>query len=311
MFFGCSSYIREIVLCMVMRKIIFFRKDKLSPREAEPRGQIPEKKYLQCKRRTFFFASLKGSLTVEAAVALPLFFFTMVTVIQLCNVMDTAARLGSALCETSEEIAISAYATEYGEGDSVLPGAVSVIYGRNAVLRRAGDTGGVKNINFLLSSFLEESEMVHLVMTYQMKLPAAGIPIPGIYFLQRGSVRGWTGRSGSSGEEGTDENDASGQAVYVTEHGTVYHKDLECSHIRLSIHQVFRDSLKQLRNSSGGKYHACERCGKQGGAEVFITEDGDRYHSSLGCSGLKRTIREISLKEAGGLRPCSKCGAQK
>ncbi len=311
MFFGCSSYLVEFVLRMVMRKPIFFRKDKLSPREAPTHGHIPEKKYLRCKRRTFFFASLRGSLTVEAAMALPMFFFTMVTILQLCNVMDTAARFGSSLCETSEEIAISSYAVEYGEGASVLPGAVSAIYGRTAVLRRAGNTEGVKNISFLLSSFLEEEEMVHLVMTYQMKLPAGGISIPGIHFLQRGSVRGWTGRSGSSGEDSFGECDTSERTVYVTEHGTVYHTDLQCSHIRLSIRQVSRGSLKNLRNSSGGKYHSCEKCGKQGGDMVFITEDGDRYHSSLGCGGLKRTIREVSLEDAGALRPCSKCGAWK
>lgn len=309
MFFGCSSYLIEPVLRMVMRKPIFFRKDKLSPREARHHGHIPEKKHLRCKRRTFFFASLRGSLTIEAAMALPLFFFTMVTILQLCNVMDGAVRFGSALCETSEEIAISSYAAEYGEGDSVLPGAVSAIYGRNAVLRRAGDTEAVKNVSFLLSSFLEDGEMIHLVMTYQMKLPIGGISIPGIHFLQRGSVRGWTGRSGSSGDSVLEDSDGSVQTVYVTEHGTVYHKDLQCSHIRLSIRQVSRDGLKNLRNSSGGKYHACDKCGKQGGNTVFITEDGDRYHSSLGCSGLKRTIREFSLEEAGSLRPCSKCGA--
>lgn len=244
---------------------------------------------------------------MEAAAVLPVFFLCMAVMLRFNTVMETAARLGSALCETGEKMAVSAYVSEYGEGNSILTDCLSAVYARSSVMGKAGDTGVIKNENFLLSSFLKDDEMIHLVMTYQVS-PLAGIKIPGVFFQQRASVRGWTGRSGSEGAEGSGD-EVSGSRVYVTEHGTVYHTDPNCTHIRLSIRQVRKNSLSSLRNSSGEKYHSCELCGAAAGSNVYITNEGNRYHSSLECSGLKRTVHQVSLEEVQEKRPCSKCAA--
>lgn len=41
---------------------------------------------------------------------------------------------------------------------------------------------------------------------------------------------------------------------------------------------------------------------------VYITEYGNRYHDSILCRELKRDIRLVPMKEAQGLKPCSSCG---
>lgn len=245
---------------------------------------------------------------MEASIALPVFVICMAALLQFGRVSETAERFGSALCETAEQMAVYAGVSNYEEGNAAVLHGLSAIYARGQVLGRAGDTKAVKNTNFLLSSFLKDGEMIDLVLTYQMQAPVGGIRIPGVFFIQRGSVRAWSGRNGSGGSETAEGETDTVQTVYVTEHGTVYHTDTNCSHIKLSIQQINREALGGARNAYGEKYHACEKCGKAAGDSVYITSDGNRYHSSLECSGLKRTVTEMPLDEVGSLRPCSKCG---
>lgn len=262
--------------------------------------------------RAFLSAPLRAVLTVEAAIVLPMFLLAMTAVLQYGNVMDTAVQFGASLAETGKLMATAAYAKKYGGSTEQAPGiaaaALSEMYAQHRVLSQTDDTSSVKNVNMVLSSILQGDDMIDLVLTYQIRSPVSMIRLPGSFFLQRARVRAWTGRStgGAGGEEG-EESD--GSFVYVTETGSVYHEDPNCTHLKLSIREVEKSSLDTLRNSSGGKYHDCEKCG--GAAQdgmVYITKDGDRCHSSLSCSGLKRTVRQVPREELGNMRACSKCG---
>lgn len=286
---------------------INFRKEKVSPLCLH---------YLYKKKQgtgAFFFASLSGTLTVEAALILPFFLFVMLSIMQFCNVMGTAIRFGSALAETGKTIAASAYVTRYG-GDTTgvsefAAGALSAAFAHGKVISQSGDISAVKNTNLALSSFLQENEMIDLVMTYQIRSPVSVIKLPGNLFIQRACVRAWTGRTPPEKGNEEEENNDGEEYVYVTETGSVYHEDPECTHLKLSIQEVDISALAMLRNNHGGIYHACERCG--GAVEagrVYITKEGDRYHSSLSCSGLKRTVRQVPRSELEHKRACSKCG---
>lgn len=278
------------------------RKDKLSP--------LVINRFLQ-NVKAFFSAPLRAALTVEAAMVLPLFLFCMIAALQYCSAMETAVKFGTSLKETGENLAYAAYATKYAgeiEGaQEIALGALSAAYAQNKVMAGAGDTSMVKNANMLLSSFLQEDDMIDLVLTYQIRSPFSVVKLPGNFFFQRASVRAWTGRitaGDGEGEEG--ENSGQGEMVYVTATGSVYHEDPDCTHLKLSIRTVDRDALGSLRNYGGGKYHACEKCGGGSGDSVYITNEGNRYHSTLTCSGLKRTVTQVNKEEC-GLRPCSKC----
>ena len=88
----------------------------------------------------------------------------------------------------------------------------------------------------------------------------------------------------------------------------VYHRDNQCTYLDLSIRTAGKKDIAQLRNENGEKYRTCEKCGKKAGKNVYITNQGNRYHSSIGCSGLKRKIYAIPISEAQGKGECSRCG---
>ncbi len=261
------------------------------------------------RAEAFFFAPLSGSLTVEAALALPLFLICMIAALQYCAVMESAVKFGTALSELSKSIGTAAYAVQYaqegGEGIRTVAAVVSAAYAHRQVMERAGSPQNIKNDNMLLSSILKDGKTIDLVLTYQIQAP---IQLPGIFFLQRARVRAWTGRAPTGKGKETGGEKESGEYVYVTATGTVCHSDPECTHLKLSIRQVGEEELEHLRNRGGGKYHPCEKCADQGGSGIYITNEGNRYHTSLSCSGLKRTVRKVTSEEAGNLRMCSRCG---
>ena len=283
---------------------IIKRKEKLSPREMY---------FNWTDIGAFLFAPFRGTLSVEAAMVLPFFLFVMISALQYGNVMETAVKFGTALTDTGKSMAAAAYGVKYGGNTEGIPemaaGALSAAYAYAKVTEKAGESSSVKNANMALSSFLQEDEMIDLVLTYQVKSPIRIIPLPGNFFIQKAEVRAWTGRVLTGGEGGTDGSSEDFDYVYVAENGVVYHDNPDCTHLSLSIRAVDVESLDTLRNNDGSIYHKCERCtGGYISSTVYITEDGNRYHSSLGCSGLKRTVREVHRDEAGNMKACSKCG---
>ena len=253
-------------------------------------------------------ASFRGSLTIEAAVALPVFLACMAFLLQVGNLYYGAARFSSAMAETGQEMAVAAYVTEYGEPDGFVEGALTIGYATLGTFQKAGQIDAVRNENLLLSSVSQNGD-IDLALTYQMKSPSGLVKAPWNFYVQHTLVRGWTGRNGSDGKKQDESGGEKKQTVYVTDYGSVYHVDEHCTHIHLSITKVSAGSIPGRRNRYGKKYHACEKCGGVG-SEVYITTDGDRYHSSLECSGLKRTVHEVSLEEVSYLRPCSRCGGR-
>lgn len=317
MLFGCNINRSFIAHLWKIRKSYpynnairknILRKELLSPVNEIGFEAAPPKCGESGRKRASFFASLRAGLTVEAAIAVPLFILCMLGMLHYIRVMETAVRFSNALCQTAEQMAVTAYAAREGTPGAQLPGGLSVLYARSRVMKLAGNTSAVQNVNFFMSSIGEEDELINLTAAYRVRPFAGGVQIPWLFFIQKGCVRAWTGRSGSDGK-GTGGGETSGNQVYVTEHGSVYHTDSSCSHIRLSIRQVKKNALGTMRNSNGGKYHACELCGKAAGSNVYITKDGDRYHSSLQCSGLKRTVKSVSEDDVKDMRPCSKCAA--
>lgn len=259
--------------------------------------------------------SVIGSMTVEAALALPIFLSAVLAVLQFAKIMLVSSALLAGMQTTAKEMGAYAYIQAAGisAGDGVaadlLTGGLSAAYARSQIQKESGFTSDLGSISLLQSNFVS-NDILDLAVAYYPASDTILIPTPRIKAMLRARVRAWTGREGTGNGDGGNETDSesSGETVYVTATGKVYHKDLNCTHIKLSIQSISRDSLSEKRNVSGGKYHACEKCGAGIGNTVYITEYGDRYHSSLDCSGLKRSVVEVHKEDLEGWKACSKCG---
>lgn len=265
------------------------------------RGILPSK-YTNLIRpgRASAFTSRKGSITVEAAMTVPLFFFAVVCLLYLMEIMAIQTAVRAGLQYAGKEIAGKAYPAAIVSTAEIKAKVINAIGADR--LERSIIEGGSTGIHCQDSVISPVTGIGELSVKYKIRIPVPVFHIATIPYEETMRIKTWTGyeKSGFGAEDNT--------IVYVTETGLVYHTDYHCTHLELSIRAVASEDLPLLRNENGGKYHACERCGGKGKNQVYITENGDRYHNSLTCSGLKRTVYAITISEAVGKKACSKCG---
>ena len=260
----------------------------------------------------------KGSITLEAAFVLPFFLFAVINILFAVNIIGTQSRINAALHQTGNKMAFAGYVRESTVG-SVLPDsltgvAMTEVYARGQILEYVGRTyldqscvvGGAGGVSLAGSSVMEAGDIIDLKVTYKVK-PFAGIMgFDGFGMTQRYYGRAWTGYDVTQFVSDVWQEDP---MVYITETGTVYHLDRNCTYLNPSVESVPAMLVEDRRNQSGGKYYPCEICGSAAGmGQVYITSQGSSYHSRINCSGLKRTIYTVPLSQVGGRGRCSKCG---
>lgn len=255
---------------------------------------------LVCSKRASVFTSKKASITVEASMAVPLFFFAVVCLLYLMEIMAIQTSVRAGLQYAGKKVAQEAAVLSVVSPVSVKSDVINAIGAER--LERSIVEGGSGGIDCSASKISPFTGIGELSAKYKIRIPIPVFHIAVIPYEETMKIKAWTGyeKSGFQTEKDT--------VVYVTETGIVYHKDYHCTYLDLSIRMVQAAQVENLRNRSGGKYHVCERCGGKASGGVYVTETGDRYHSSLSCSGLKRTIYAVHISETAGKRPCAKCG---
>lgn len=264
---------------------------------------------------SFHTSEVSGSLTIEAALVLPIFLFFVMNIIFTFCMLDTENRVYAALHQTGNRMCFSGYSTNAigesarGMGASVLSVAYATMAVKNEVgeayLERSPVVNGGRGISLLGSQIMDGEDVIVLKAGYLIKPFFRGTGFPGFRMQNIYYGRAWTGYVPAGYEGGVDGRDP---VVYVTQHATVYHTDQNCRYLNPSIHVIDVAQLETARNGSGGRYYACEICGAGPvGVVVYITDQGDRYHNSLLCAGLRRTVYTMRLSEVGGMRKCIRC----
>ncbi len=279
--------------------------------------------------------SRKAVLTIEAAAVLPFFACFLVFVLYFFRILQVHAGVAQALQYTGRRMAAECSLSGQAADKETKPDGKEPVgeemepVGKETEPVGSRQTGiaerlkaelfftkqlkkqncplqyithGISGISLLQSDF--SGNYIELRAVYRMQFPLR-LPRKLEYrIVQVQKCRKWTGLQ--PGQDTQDDD----TWLYYTEYGTVYHASRSCTHLDLSIRGVSYAQAGSLRNSSGGKYHKCEKCGSSasGHGMVYITSYGDRYHGSLTCSGLKRSIYMIRRSQASDKRMCSKCG---
>lgn len=252
------------------------------------------------KERASSFTS-KASITVEATIAVSFFFLAVTCVMCLFEIMALQINVKSALHSAGKEIAMEAYLDPILYTGSLEEEIVETI-GEDR-LERSMIVDGKEGIHCGASKGYLGSTIMDLSAYYEIEIPFLAFRIPIIAREEVLRVKGW------SGAEESYAGNAKNEVVYVTDYGVVYHQDVGCTYLELSIKMIPYAQLSEVRNENGGKYYACEFCGKKADQQtnIYITEQGERYHSTLECSGLSRNIYAVPLSDVYGLGGCSKC----
>ena len=281
--------------------------------------------------------SLKASMTVEAAIVLPLFIFFLAEILYVFDMLRLQSRFIQALHETGTVMSEYAFYTEYalddvasaagsvtgsdtissalesllGDESGLLGFGISLVLSETYVKSSVEDylgteymdntclEGGASSVSYLQSDIMTDSDIIDLVADYMVKpfLPLFGLDSFSMQSRYYGHA--WTGyQIGSeTSSSSTDEEEEDGQIVYITPTGSVYHLSEDCTYLKPSIMTISASEVDSARSSDGSKYYPCEVCNPTKTGTLVITTDGNRYHSSASCSAISRTVIEVLLSQ--------------
>lgn len=314
-FFKPAKYFRK--LDCVSLQVHKPRKDKINP--------------YNCRKRAFLFTS-HGSVTIEASIVIVIFMMAILFIINFLLIVNTELELQISINNIVKSVAKDKFyieladeLTDYnsdisniknkmkewmkqsGEDSDLEENISKTINISYLMVELAKDkkeekfadsniVGGIAGINISKSSV--EDGFVDMVLEYKIKVPFIN---KSFEIEQRAFVKDWTGCDITKKQE----------IVYLTKSGNVYHKTKNCKYLNLNITKTVYESVETLRNNNGGKYKSCEYCENQAlhtGSFVYITDDGNRYHSKIECQSLTREIIAVDISKVQGKEPCSNCG---
>ena len=273
--------------------------------------------------RNFFSKCHRASMTVEASLLLPLFLLFFLTLGSSLEVLRFHGNVEKAFWEIGRETCL--YGTvlqELGQKETKLSGqsgsqmqqmlapvgnlTFSYPYVKGRLEKALGKEYledapiGKEGLFYIGGTILNQEELVGFQVSYPIE-PKWSFPGFRSFWMENHYYgRAWTGYALSETEQGL---------FYLTENAQVYHRDINCSHLKLNPSAISMEALSSARNDKGSHYRACSICTKDASpTEAWISPEGECYHYRRDCPGLKRTIRAVTWAEAESYRPCSRCG---
>lgn len=270
--------------------------------------------------RFFSKMELSASMTIEASLVLPFFLFLFVNIMAAFLLLRLQCDMEAAFHQAGTKLALRAFYVRYAAGemagtdDSDQAGAVLAAASAPSLIRRYLGDDYLSNsliegdISFLQTgmALAGGDDIIDIIGSYEVHPLFNLVRWKNFTMQTRFYGHAWTGYDLE--DEAHPEDEHSDELVYITEHGTVYHRSLNCTHLKLSVQAVDMAKARGMTNTMGNRYTPCEYCGsRKTEGQVYITNFGDRYHCSINCTGIKRTIYTVPISQVGGRGPCSAC----
>lgn len=275
----------------------------------------------------------RGSLTIEAALVVPIMILLMYGLIYPVRIMGVERRIQNNMEQAAKQLAAAEYVTSTGaalinwkQGSEELTDQLGTVaegvIGSTEVLLTMEDRD-----RKLLRSYVmdpvglkslgndKDPAMVRMDFYYYLDIP--GLPQTLWDYLRpmqiTASRRAWVGSEGGRGREqygnGSTREEEDDPYVYLGKTSTsVYHVRASCHYISNEVISTSAATIGILRNKSGGKYHACPSCRPGTSGTVYYFPNGDAYHSSPDCKAITAYVQKKHLSEVSGMRACSYCG---
>ena len=260
---------------------------------------------------------LRASLTIEAALGLPLILFSMVVLMMPLRIMDADRQMQlaaeavasdvSKYMYTANEIEHGRNASTEGEAYDFLNIKNDVALGTFAAVRAKEEATdkALSIVNFMGSEFMHEDDMITVKLEYSYKLPFAVLGLGTLTQETVASRRAWTGRDGSGGAVTSGELEEGDEWVYIGRNSTRYHLSASCHYLSNS----WSTSVVGNDGRASGK-KPCDRCGRAAatGQTVYITPSGEKYHTDINCSAMKAYPQIVKRSTVEHMGCCSYCG---
>ena len=245
----------------------------------------------------------KGSITVEAAIILPMFIIAVLTISYTIKLIEAEECVINGVADEARHVAAYAYIEKTGLG-------VKPRIEKRVKADKAAESFAVKRLGYLYSDF-NNTGLISIDMTYTVKnrMP---VKMRGDFHRKTGILfRGFVGRDNKGQIFSFDMMQAAddGTTVWVFPvAGERYHNE-NCSYIRVyPVQTILTDEVRR-------HYTPCKLCrpNEHGNGHIVycFKKTGKAYHSA-DCSTVDRYVIEMTRYEAvsEGYSRSMKCGGQ-
>lgn len=277
-------------------------------------------------KRTFLSINLIGSITVEAAIALPLFVFAIISIMYLINILfiqstmqiqleNVAKLINSSTCITTGlDVNLNDDENSLLEKiiiDSAGSIAVKAMFLTDEIKDFADNTlivDGSDGLSFFGSKVTNTDEPLDIVLSYKVRAPF----IPEDVFTFE--IKHHCYFKPFNGKELYKNIFLDITLVYVTHDGDVYHMNKMCTHLQRYTKLRSLDILKQEVPNilpctfCSHQTNLISRPSMNGIEYVYVTVEKDVYHYVEACPSLQRNLIRLTIDEAlGTYTPCNRC----